>query len=79
MGTPGGQHEKHTHACRKRSQGGEEESGGGTERKETSLDTFHTFHLLLVVGGVALRRPLWSAERRTTRVVIPEGGGEGTV
>lgn len=63
LGTPGGQHREHTHARPERSRGGEKESGG-TEGKETSLDTFHTFHLLLIVGGVALRRPLLSAKKK---------------
>lgn len=75
LGTPGGQHREHTHARPERSRGGEKESGG-TEGKETSGDTFHTFHFLLIVGGVALRRPLLRA-KKDTRVIPPERGGRG--
>lgn len=39
------------------------------EENGTSLNTFHTFHLLLIVGGVALRRSLSSAKEKETRVI----------
>lgn len=79
FGTPAGQHgETRVHSAGKGQE--VERKSGGTEWNETRLNTFPTFHLLLIVGGVALCGPLVSAKRRsgyTFRVRRGEDVGGG--